>query len=742
MPEHLCAQESRLSKQPAIQLFNETGDGPQSLELIDLDSDMDLDIVVVQGGSDNVNIFLNDGSGSFNAIPGTPFSVGNLPTSVTAGDFTGDGHLDLSTSNSISNDISILIGDGSGTFDDSVAPISAGDGPDDISAKDVNADGIVDLIVANAFSDSVSVFIGDGLGGFSSAAGSPVPVGNAPDAVVAAKINGDLHDDLAVANGSSDDVTILLGNGSGGFSPAPNSPFAVGDRPRDLVVADFNGDEIPDLATANSSSFGGGTVSVLLGNGIGGFTESVGSPISTGDSTRSIASIDFNGDGNLDLITVNAFSDDVSILLGDGTGQFTPSPQSPLEVFNIPQSIAVGDFDRDDNSDFVIAHSLANRLSLYTGDGQGAFAESSASPIVLGINPVATALGDFDGDGRLDAAVARFSQDDVLILKGLGGAKFSPIGLTPRGGSTPIAIVSGDFDSDGNLDLATVNSDSNDVSVLTGDGNGGFSIAGSPSFSAGQIPQDIASGDANSDGNPDLFVAGFFSGDVSVHLGDGMGAFMQATDSPIALGGRSSAVEVSDLDNDGDLDIVVVNSQLEAVHVLLGDNSGSFSETPDSPIAVGRNPRSIAVANLNADSFPDIVIGNAADGTVSVLLGSGAGNFSDATGGPFPAGLSPWRVSVADVNNDAVVDILSADQGGNGIVVLIGDGSGSFSQANNSPFALDAPPVSIDIGDIDEDGRSDVFVTTDGPNTPDETIILLTSDILLLSDFDEPSVAQ
>ncbi len=161
--------------------------------------------------------------------------------------------------------------------------------------------------------------------------------------------SGTVSPDLAIANAVHNNVTVLLGDGMGAFSAAPGSPFPAGSQPSSVATGDFNGDGKPDLAISNYLGF---SITVLLGDGMGAFTGAPGSPIPVGEFPYSVSVADFNRDGKPDLTIPNSLSKSLTILMGDGTGGFTPAPGSP---FPFPGGIAVGDFNGDSKPDLAVA---------------------------------------------------------------------------------------------------------------------------------------------------------------------------------------------------------------------------------------------------------------------------------------------------------------------------------------------------------------------------------------------------
>ncbi|HZQ54219.1 MAG TPA: FG-GAP-like repeat-containing protein [Bryobacteraceae bacterium] len=327
-----------------------------------------------------------------------------------------------------------------------------------------------------------------------------VGMDNEPFSVVVGDFNGDGKPDIATANncanlsacGSAGNVTILLNDGRGNFFAAP--AFSSSVDAVAIASGDFNGDGRLDLAIADScinrsSCTPTGAVTILLGDGTGSFSP-VSSPI-VDDQPSSIAVGDFNGDGNLDL-GVGGQSGTVTILLGDGTGQF-----SAASSFRGGDSIAVGDFNEDGNLDLIAGSTLL------LGDGAGNFIATYNTGAQAG------AVGDFNGDGHLD--IAATSSGSVLILLGDGKGNFVQTASVPVG-LNPGQVTIGDVNGDGRLDLVVANqaaSESNytvgSASVLLGDGTGNFGLASSPSVTFGA--RSVALGDFDGDGKLDMAVA-------------------------------------------------------------------------------------------------------------------------------------------------------------------------------------------------------------------------------------------
>lgn len=321
-----------------------------------------------------------------------------------------------------------------------------------------------------------------------------------PYSVISLDLNGDGKTDLALANNTSNNVSILFGDGAGSFAAATN--FTVGTNPRSVISADFNNDGKPDLAVSHDGS---SYVSILLGDGTGGFSSAINS---VSNNLNSIISADFNGDGKADLAGAN---NGVFVLLGDGTGNFGAATNFPVNAFSI--SVISSDFNGDGKADLATANQNLNNVSVFLGNGLGSF--GTASNFAVGNTPSSITCSDFNGDGKSDLATANQGSNKVSVLLGNGAGSFSAPANFPVGGA-PFSVTSSDFNADGKEDLAVTNFNDNNVSVLLGNGLGGFGTAAN--FAVGSGPMSVISGDFNGDNNADLAVADLHDADVSVLL--------------------------------------------------------------------------------------------------------------------------------------------------------------------------------------------------------------------------------
>ena len=347
------------------------------------------------------------------------------------------------------------------SFDQIVIPV--GKGPGALAVADLNHDGKPDIIVANTVNETVTVLLGDGKGHFAPAPGSPFPCGKAPNDIAVADMNGDGNLDLVIANTGTAFITILLGDGKGGFMPSPHSPFSTQSYPHvhGIAIGDFNGDGKLDAVT---DSWGHDQILMLLGDGAGNLILP-GRLFNTGKRPyQRLRSADFNKDGKPDVVTTDMDSNAVSILLGDGKGELRDAPGSPFPAGFSPWAVAIDDINKDGNLDLIILpydrditdpKQLA--VTVLLGDGKGGFSKMSSSPLPLTgcRGPDRVATGDLSGHGFRDIIVSCAQNNKLMMYQSSKEGAFQISTRDVQTGWSGLAVA--DLNGDGKDDIIVSN---------------------------------------------------------------------------------------------------------------------------------------------------------------------------------------------------------------------------------------------------------------------------------------------
>jgi hypothetical protein len=595
--------------------------------------------------------------------------------------------------------------------------LETGRAPDAVVAADLNGDGIPDLAAANEVGGDVSVFLGLGKGRFAAAAS--YPSGGAPSAIAAADFDGLNGLDLAVTNGKDDSVSVLFNQGNGSFG-APVQ-YAVSYDPFAVAAADVNEDNKPDIVVSSNLS---GTISVLHNQGDGSFA-----PAEVYDASLPgpIAVIDVDGDTKQDLVVggyLYGFHS-IEVLLNLGNGSF--GPPSQYGEGRLTASIAVADLNGDGKPDLAVTHLLKgdqNVLEDYVGvflnNGNGTFVDVADYPIDGVLTSIVAA--DFSQDGAIDLAVTSETSGRMFVLHNQGAGAFgAPIEHAV--GAEPSSLAAADLDGDGKTDLSVANKASDNLHVLLNQGGGTFpSRSGVTTTVAGMNGHTtvLAVADLNGDGLPDL-VAGAENIDgeeVIVLLSQGDGSFAELERHEAKY---LNSIVAADLDGDGLPDLALGSGASGGLRVLRNKGAGSF-EPWDQPFKA----TSLFVAaakDLNADGKPDLLL---LESGLSVVLNQGGGTFADPV--PYELGGYAGAVAVADFNGDDSPDLAAVvweyvDMTGF-VRVFFNQGDGTFGGA--ADYSVGDPPGSIVAADLNGDGKTDLALSTLGE----------------LGDFDDPAICE
>lgn len=523
-------------------------------------------------------------------------------------------------------------------------------------------------------------------------------VGTSPGAMVFADVNGDGKLDLLTT--ANDSVSVLLGNGDGSFQKKVTYTTGNDTRPHSLAVGDFNHDGKLDVVTADgyeAHNYRHSNVSVLLGNGDGTFQPHRN--YATGAGPRAVAVGDFNGDGNLDLLTTNiehnSFS--ISILFGNGDGTFQAHADFGQTVE--AAAVAVADFNADGKADLVLP--TYGGLVLMLGNGDGTF----QPPVKYsGFSATSVVVKDLNGDGKLDLATADGNGIMISVLLGIGDGTFRNH-MEYRAIFGARALTAGDFNGDGIADLAVVSSLNNNISILLGKGDGTFPTH--REYGAGRGPGSIASGDLNGDGKTDLGVTNGYDTTASIFLGNTAATFPARLDYEVRHG--SQWIVTTDFNGDAKADLVTLNvpdtGGISSLSVLLGRGDGRFRHADYEISGVASL---LAAGDFNGDGYPDLVtILNYSE--LSLLLGNGDGTFQ----APWTFGdLGATAIAVADVNGDGKPDLVTANgYPSSTVTLLLGNGDGTFLAPQE--YTVDEFPAAVTVTDLNGDGKPDLITASD-----------------------------
>jgi len=575
------------------------------------------DIVVANSASDTVSVLLGNGNGTFQ--PQHTFATGRQPFSVAVADLTGDGIPDIVTANAFDNTVSVLMGNGDGSFQPARA-FPVGSRPYSVAVADVTGDGRPDIVTTNYGSNDVSVLLNGGAGSFQTQ--QTFATDTAPVQTVVADVNGDGRPDLVTVSNHDSAAGVLLGSGNGTFQPVTAaSGVGISDTP---FLADLNGDGIPDSIVLDRSG------DILFREGLAGATNAFAPPLilNPGRPARAITILQIGSqfaiaaaDAHFDpTLSTSQFVFSVSIYTVSSNGNVYR--RTAFSTTALPTSLASADLTGNGLDDLVAANALDNSVTIAVQTSPGRFAAPITVP--TGIAPSDIAVADVNGDGLPDIVVSDQASGDVTVLlndpvhsfskslrfrasTGLYGLSTTSASPAVSSFAQTVSLVAGDFTGDGRNDVVVVNQGTHSFTVLAADGAGGFA-------------------------NPALALTTSTSDDSSIN-------------------DRPGAIVAGDFNRDGKLDLAVLMEDTGQIWIYTGNGNGTFRHTFSIP--VGDEATGLSVVPGNEPGLVDLLVGNGF-GDVLILQGKGDGTFQ----------IQGSRVSLSVVPN-----LLGPGQAG----VLVGD---------------------------------------------------------------------
>ncbi|NUN69346.1 MAG: VCBS repeat-containing protein, partial [Bacteroidetes bacterium] len=572
---------------------------------------------------------------------------------------------------------------------------------------DLNNDGYIDIATTSSLHDNMSVLLNNGDGTFASRVDYATL--NAFD-ISAADVNGDGDMDLVVANNNIKGFSVFINNGSGSFSTRNDYEFsAFQSNAQYLVTADMDGDGDIDVVLNDLTS----NYLHLMKN-TGGSFSSAGGDFAFTTKFGPLAAGDLDKDGDMDIVASGATVDSVEYFTNNGTGTLTMQTRFYWSNTDGPTDVLVADINSTtgNKNDLVFLSGIGEKLTYFRNN----FTElDEAAEISVGEYPIAVKAADIDSDNDLDLLVANYNDATFSVLTNAGsiGSYAYSVTQTNTLSNYPDDLATADLDGDGDMDVVTIHNDAT-LSVFQ-NYNGGHvasitPVNGSLDQSASSnivivFDEHINSGTLTSS---TVKISGSISGNHAWTLSSYVAGTYTATLNPtvdFVPGEVVTVIVTKGVQNS-------IGVALERAHssqfVIAAGNGASFAASTD--YAAGTQPNSIILADLNADGDADLVAVNSGSDNVSVRLNNGDGTFGSES--LLSTGDNPSSVAAGDVDGDGDIDLVVTVTGADQLARFLNNGSGSFGSA--ATFSTSASPTALSLGDIDTDGDLDVVYVASG----------------------------
>jgi hypothetical protein len=685
-----------------------SGSQPFLINVADLNNDNQSDIIMVNYGNNNVLVLIGYTSKP-DARQKNYYFVRSTPGFVVVSDFNNDNYLDIAASGLIDDSITVLTGDSNGTFG-SKKIFSTGNNsdPQQLCVNDLNNDNLMDIVIANMDSDSVGVLLGQGNVTFAIVKTYSTGYGTAPQRIAVDDISNDNRLDIISANYVDNSISVLLGHGNGSFANAVIYYTGSDSSPSSITVGNVNNDNYPDLIITNYKL---GSVSIIFGYGNGTFRRLKSYSTGYNSAPVSVALADFNNDNQADIVVANSITGNIGVLLGYGNETFETQTTYSAGLASSPTSVAIADFNHDSQLDIAVTALGNDEVILFFGLGNGRFQLARTYFTGNDSRPYDIVVADLNNDKQLEIVTTLWGTGNIAVLTEYLAAKFE-IQTTYLTGSAAqlCSIAIGDFNNDNRSDVVVANSGTDNLGIYFGLDNGTFGSQITFSTGFDSHPQYVITGDINNDSYVDMITIDSEHDRISMIMGYGNSSFAVQKLYPVDQGSHPSAVLLDDLNHDNRSDVVIVNAGTDSISILIGydyasfENRGTYRSTNNAP------PQAVVTSDFNNDNYLDIALAFDEGGNVGILLGFGNGSFGTMITYAMFIDSQLTALAVDDINKDGKMDIAVTDYGTSNVIILLGYGNGSFVTGMTFFTGPGSVPYAINIADFNNDSRLDIAV--------------------------------
>ncbi|CAF3699203.1 unnamed protein product [Rotaria sp. Silwood1] len=681
-----------------------------SIAVGDINNDGHLDVIAPDVKNGSFNIFIGYGNGTFKNIILILTIIDFYPYVIQCGDLNNDKILDIVASDSFGHGIAILFGDGNEFFQNQLITSTKGSHSSSITIGNLNSDNWLDIIYVDEFFAYVVILLNSGNGTFENVTQYLTVQGSQPHSVALGYLNDDNLLDIVIANTLDDSINIFFGNGNGNGKFRRRMRISTGfeSRPKSTVIGDFNNDNKQDIVVANT---GNDNIVIFLVHYEADFLNGTYYVTGTGLHPSSVAVGDLNNDGVSDIVAANLGTNTIEIFLDYNKENFISSSILQLNPYSLPQYVIVADFNEDSSLDIAVVTYYDHSLNVFLGLGNGSFGEKLVYLLPSESFPAAVASGNFNQDDRMDIVIGSDGTNDISVFLSFDYLTFSThVIYTDYLNAVLNCIATGDLDNDHILDLVVCNSVANTIIVFLGYGNGSFLEKISYSTGKGSSPYFLVVDDFNNDKNLDILVTNRDTDSVGLFLGYGNGSFQSQISYPTGDLSWPISVATDDFNSDTLLDFVVANSGSNIIGVFFGNGDGTFQEQIKYRMINGTNPVWISVNDMNNDGILDIIVAYFRGDNVGILLGSEDGTFGNQIILPTGSNSGPISIAIADFNNNNGMDIAVANYFSKNIFIFFGYGNGTFSLETMIFETSYSSLVAIVAADINNDTVFDILI--------------------------------